>query len=134
VIRFMLDTNICIDVLRRNDRKILGHFNRYQVGEIAMSSIVLAELQHGIFKGNRQSEDREVMIDFCSPLEILPFDELAAGTYGRVRSSLEQAGTPIGPFDTLIAAHALSLDCTLVTNNEREFRRVDGLLVENWTI
>jgi tRNA(fMet)-specific endonuclease VapC len=134
LIRFMLDTNICVDVLRRNDRIILGHFDNCQAGEIAISSIVLAELQHGIFKGNRQSEDREVMIDFCSPLEILPFDELAASTYGRIRSSLERAGTPIGPLDTLIAAHAMSHDCTLVTNNENEFRRVDGLPVENWTV
>ena len=130
----MLDTNVCIDVLRRNDTKVLKHFDSCQLGEIAISSITMAELQHGIFKGNRQVADQEVMTEFCRDLEILPFDELAAETYGRIRDNLERAGTPIGPLDTLIAAHALSLDCTLVTNNEKEFRRVDGLAVENWTV
>lgn len=134
MIVFMLDSNVCIDILRRKDRKTLRHFDSCQVGEIAISSITMAELQHGIFKGNRQVADQEVMTKFCRDLEILPFDELAAETYGRIRASLERVGTPIGPMDTLIAAHAMSLDCTLVTNNEREFRRVAGLAVENWTV
>ena len=134
MILFMLDSNVCIDMLRRNDRTILRHFDSCQVGEIALSSITMAELQHGVFKGNRQFADQKVLSDFCRSLEMIPFDELAAEAYGRIRADLERAGTPIGPLDTLIAAHALSLDCTLVTNNEKEFRRVDGLAVENWTV
>ncbi len=132
MIRFMLDTNVCIDVLRRNDREILRHFDSCQVGEIAISSITLAELQHGVFKGNNPARNLDILVDFCAPLEILPFDDQVAETYGRVRAALERAGTPIGPLDTLIAAHALSIDCTLVTNNEDEFRQVADLAVENW--
>jgi tRNA(fMet)-specific endonuclease VapC len=130
----MLDTNACIDVLRYNNSKILGRLDTCKIGQVAISSITMAELQHGVFKGNRQVAEQEVLTTFCEELEILPFDELAAETYGRIRATLEQAGTPIGPLDTLIAAHAFSLDCTLVTNNEREFRRVNGLTVENWTV
>ena len=133
MIRFTLDTNVCIDLLRGRNRGIVPRLKRHQ-NEIAISTIALAELQHGVFKSNTPSLNLNTVVDFCMPFEILPFDELAAETYGRIRADLEQVGTPIGPLDTLIAAHALSLDCTLVTNNEREFRRVDGLAVENWTV
>jgi tRNA(fMet)-specific endonuclease VapC len=133
LIHFMLDTNVCVDLLRGRNRGIIGHIERH-ADELSISTIVVAELQHGVFKSSDPTRHLNILANFFAPFEILPFDELAAGTYGRIRSSLEQAGTPIGPLDTLIAAHALSLDCTLVTNNEREFRRVDGLLVENWTI
>jgi tRNA(fMet)-specific endonuclease VapC len=75
-----------------------------------------------------------LLAEFCAPLAILPFGELAAETYGRVRAELERAGTPIGPLDTLIASHALSHQLTLITNNDREFRQVAGLSVENWLV
>ena len=132
MIRFTLDTNVCIDLLRGKNRGIVPRLKRHK-NEIAISTIVLAELQHGVFKSNTPSLNLNIVMDLCMPFEILPFDELAAEIYGRIRASLERAGTPIAPLDTLIAAHALALDCTLVTNNDREFRRVDGLAVENWT-
>ena len=133
MIRYMLDTNVCVDLLRGRNRGIVRYIERH-ADELAISTIVVAELQHGVFKSNNPTRHLNILANFFAPFEILPFDELAAGTYGRVRSSLERVGTPIGPLDTLIAAHALSLDCTMVTNNENEFRRVDGLMVENWTI
>ena len=129
----MLDTNVCIDLLRGKNCGIVRRLKRHK-NEIAISTIALAELQHGIFKSSTPSLNLNTVLDLCTPFEILPFDELAAEAYGRIRAGLERSGTSIGPLDTLIAAHALSLDCTLVTNNEREFRRVDGLVVENWAV
>ena len=128
----MLDTNVCINLLRGKNREIVRRLKRHK-NEIAISTIALAELQHGVFKSSTPSLNLNTVLDFCTPFEILPFDASAAETYGRIRASLERAGTPIGPLDTLIAAHALSIDCTLVTSNEDEFRRVADLAVENWT-
>ena len=132
MIRFLLDTNVCIELLRGNAPGVLRRLERCEVGQIAISTITLAELQHGLFKSSDPAGNWEVVMDFCAALEILPFDGRAAETYGRVRTALERAGTPIGPLDTLIAAHALAAGCTLVTSNESEFQRVGGLGVENW--
>ena len=87
---------------------------------------------NGVAKSSNPARHRALLVEFCAPLAIEPFDGVAAETYGRLRSELESAGTPIGPLDTLIASHALSIGVTLITNNEREFRRVPGLNVENW--
>lgn len=137
MIRFLLDTNVCIEMLRGSAPGVLRRLERCEVGQIAISTITLAELQHGVFKSSDPAGNLEVVMDFCAALEILPFDGRAAETYGRVRTALERGGTPIGPLDTLIAAHALGLapgaaGCTLVTSNESEFQRVGGLGVENW--
>ena len=129
----MLDTNICIDLLRGGAGAVASRVQKHEIDEIAISSITLAELQFGVVKSARPAHHETLLIEFCAPLAILPFDDRAAATYGRVRAELEQAGTPIGPLDTLISAHALSLDLTMVTNNEREFQRVGSLRVENWT-
>jgi len=129
----MLDTNICIELLRSGADQIALRMQKHEIDAIAISSITLAELQFGVAKSSRPAHHETLLIEFCAPLAILSFDDLAAATYGRVRATLEGAGTPIGPLDTLIAAHALSLDLTLVTNNEREFQRVGDLRVENWT-
>ena len=130
--RFMLDTNICIELLRSGADQIASRMQKHEIDAIAISSITLAELQFGVVKSARPAHHETLLIEFCAPLAILPFDDRAATIYGRVRANLEQAGTPIGPLDTLIAAHALALDLTLVTNNEREFQRVRGLSAENW--
>jgi tRNA(fMet)-specific endonuclease VapC len=130
--RFMLDTNICVEMLRGHAPGMLKRLRRFAVDDIAISSITLAELQCGVAKSARPARNALLLVKFCAPLAIAQFDSLAAGAYGPVRAQLERAGTPIGPLDTLIAAHALSLDVTLVTNNEREFNRVPGLRVENW--
>lgn len=99
---------------------------------MAISSITLAELQYGVARSARPAHHEALLAQFLAPLAIAPFDGAAAEVYGRVRADLERQGTPIGPLDTLIAAHALSLQSTLLTRNEREFRRVAGLTVRNW--
>jgi tRNA(fMet)-specific endonuclease VapC len=128
----MLDTNVCVDLLRGRGPGVLDHMRQFEIDEIAISSITLAELQYGVAKSSRPARHEVLLAEFCAPLAILPFDNVAAETYGRVRAGLERMGTPIGPLDTLIASHALSLGLTLVTNNEREYHRVTGLRVENW--
>ena len=128
----MLDTSICIELLRGTAGPVASRMQRHEIDEIAISSITLAELQYGVARSARPAHHKTLLIEFCAPLAILPFDDRAALTYGRVRADLQRAGTPIRPLDTLIAAHALTLDLTLVTNNEREFQRVEDLRVENW--
>ena len=97
-----------------------------------MSSVTLSELEYGAAKSADPGRNRLALARFMTPLKVVPYDDAAAPMYGRVRVELERAGTPIGPLDTMIAAHALSLGLTVVTSNEREFRRVSGLKVENW--
>jgi tRNA(fMet)-specific endonuclease VapC len=97
-----------------------------------VSSITLSELEYGVAKSVDPGRNRLALAEFMTPLNVLPYDDAVAPVYGRVRVELEQAGTPIGPLDTMIAAHALSLGLTVVTDNEREFRRVSGLKVQNW--
>jgi tRNA(fMet)-specific endonuclease VapC len=131
--RFMLDTSICIELLRGAAGRVASRMQRHDIDEIAISSIALAELQYGVARSARPAHHETLLIEFCAPLAILPFDDQAALMYGRVRADLQRAGTQIGPLDTLIAAHAQALDLTLVTDNEREFARVKDLRVEKWT-
>ena len=132
MITHILDTNICIELIRGSSKKIFRRLQKHKIGRIAISSITLAELEHGTSKSSDPAGNKLILIEFCSPLEILTFDANAAAAYGQIRTQLEQKGKPIGPLDTLIAAHALSVNATLVTNNLREFKRVPGLKVENW--
>ncbi len=128
----MLDTSICIELLRGGAAPAASRMRKHEIEAIALSSITLAELQYGVAKTARRAHHETLLIQLCAPLAILPFDDRAAESYGRLRADLERAGTPIGPLDTLIAAHAQAINATLVTNNEREFSRVTGLRVENW--
>ena len=128
----MLDTNICIYIIKQKPPAVLEHFRQYQVGDIAISSITLAELRYGVAKSHYRGKNAKALDEFIIPLEILPFDEEATRAYGEIRAALEKAGTPIGSMDLLIAAHATSLGVTLVTNNTREFNRVPGLTVVDW--
>ena len=130
--KVLLDTNICIYLIKRRPQEVREWFERYAVGEVGLSSITVSELQYGVEKSRRVDQNRAALMQFLLPLVIADFDYEAAVVYGRVRAELERLGTPMGPLDTLIAAHALSLDVTLVTNNEREFSRVSDLRVENW--
>jgi tRNA(fMet)-specific endonuclease VapC len=132
VIGYMLDTNICVALMRGRSARALDRLWQHRTDLIAISIITLAELEFGVAKSARPSYNASHLAAFISPLAILSFDALAAGIYGTVRMGLEQVGMPIGPLDTLIAAHALSLRMTLITNNEREFSRVAGLQIENW--
>jgi tRNA(fMet)-specific endonuclease VapC len=130
--RYLLDTNICIYVIRRRPPQVLARLQRCAVGDIGLSTVTLAELQYGVAKSAFPERNQEALAAFTLPLEILPFDAPAAAAYGPIRATLERQGTPIGAMDLLIAAHAVSLGVILVTNNPREFRRVLGLQVENW--
>ncbi len=129
--RFMLDTNTCIELIRNRDERVLRRMKRRSTDEICVSSVTLSELEYGVAKSTNP-ENRLALAEFMTPLTVAPYDDAVAPVYGRIRAELEQAGTPIGPLDTMIAAHALSLGLTVVTGNEREFRRVPGLKVQNW--
>jgi tRNA(fMet)-specific endonuclease VapC len=132
MIHYLLDTDICIEMIRGKSSVLLAHLRRRKVGSVAISSITLAELQYGVAKSRDPEQNLIALVHFVAPLEVLPFDERAAAGYGKLRADLERSGQPIGPLDTLIAAHALAAKLTLVTNNQREFSRVPGLHVENW--
>lgn len=129
---FLLDTNTCIYLIRERPLEVLRRFEEHAVGDIGVSSVTAAELHFGAQKSQRPAQNLRALEQFLLPLAVVEFDHSAAAAYGRIQASLEGRGTPIGPLDTLIAAHALSLGLTLVTNNEREFTRVPDLEVENW--
>ncbi len=131
--RFMLDTNICIYIITERWAELLVRLKRHPVGEVGISSITLAELAFGAAKSQQVDQNFAALQKFVSPLQIAGFDEAAAKSYGEVRAGLERKGTPIGALDTLIAAHALSLGVMLVTHNTREFSRVAGLRLADWT-
>lgn len=130
--KFMLDTNICIALIKRKPHKTLKHVQSLSIGDIGISTITLTELRYGVEKSQSVEKNRQALDEFLLPLEISDFDESAALAYGVVRTALERTGNPIGPLDTQIGAHALSLDAVLVTNNTKEFRRIKGLKVVNW--
>ena len=132
--RYMLDTNVCVDLLRPSGRIDVRRLKRLDLDRICLSAITFAELEYGVWCSRDRPRNERSVLDFCAALEIAPFDDRAAATYGQVRAELERAGQPIGPLDMLIASHALSLNMTLATSNEREFRRVVNLRVENWRI
>lgn len=127
----MLDTNICIYLINKRPTKVLDRLERHDPGEIGLSTITVAELAYGVAKSG-SARNRVALEEFLLPFDLAEFDEQAAWTYGQIRATLERGGTPIGPLDLQIAAHALSIGCVVVTNNMREFRRVAHLKVENW--
>ena len=130
--KYMLDTNICIYLIRNKSRKVHNKFSKCDEGDICISSISYAEMEYGVEKSKYKAMNEKALHSFVSDLEIAGFDGKAAEEYGSIRAELERTGKPIGPLDLLIAAHARSLGLTLVTNNTKEFDRVPGLKVENW--
>jgi tRNA(fMet)-specific endonuclease VapC len=130
--RFMLDTDICIYLIRKKPLQVLEKLKKLSIAEVAISSITLAELEYGVARSSKPEQNSEALQAFVAPLEIVPFDDRAACRYGEIRAWLESEGKVIGAMDLLIAAHAGSLGLTLVTNNLREFERVPGLALENW--
>jgi len=132
--KYMLDTNICIYLIKQKPEKVLRRFNNHSMGDIGISSITLAELRFGVEKSQQIQNNRQALEEFILPLEIADFDEKAATMYGTVRAALEKAGTPVGSMDMLIGAHALSLNLTLVTNNVREFKQIHNLKVVDWSV
>lgn len=131
MLKYMLDTNICIYVIKRKPLEAMEAFNLH-VGQLCISSITLAELLHGASKSAKSEHNLRVVEDFVSRLDVLDYGDKAASHYGDVRADLERKGTPIGVNDLHIAGHARSEALIIVTNNEKEFVRVDGLRVENW--
>ena len=131
-VRYLLDTDLCIYMIRHKPEQLLRRLTSLPVGDVGISSITAAELQYGVQRSSRPEQNAEALILFLLPLVIADFDYQAAEVYGRIRARLENDGKPIGPLDTLIAAHAASMDATLVTNNVKEFDRVPKLRIENW--
>lgn len=131
MLRYMLDTNMVIYVLKRRPMELLEVFNRFS-GQMCISSITLAELYHGVEKSAMPSRNLLAVEDFVSRLEVLAYGTKAAAHYGDIRAALEKKGTVIGVNDLHIAGHARSEGLTLVTNNLREFQRVEALRVVNW--
>jgi len=134
VITHLLDTNICIYIIKRKPIGVFERFHSLSPGSVGISSITAAELQYGVSKSSFPEKNHDALQQFLIPLEIVEFDYEAAMQYGKIRSQLEKKGTPIGPLDTLIGAHALRLNATLITNNLKEFTRIEGLKTENWVI
>lgn len=130
--KYMLDTNIVIYVIKHRPESVFKRFLSLQPSDFCISSITLAEMEYGISKSSMPERNRTAFDLFIAGIEILPFDEAAAQEFGPIRASLEKRGTPIGPNDMLIAAHAKSANLILVTNNMKEFTRVADLKVENW--
>jgi tRNA(fMet)-specific endonuclease VapC len=130
-VKVLLDTDITSYIFAHRDERVRRRFIAFDVGDIGISAITAAELDFGSAL-NRAERNRRAVERALESLVIVPFDVVAARAYGRVRTVLQRRGTPIGPLDMLIAAHAISLGLPLATNNAREFRRVPGLRVENW--
>ena len=129
---YLLDTDICIYLIKRRPPQVLTRFQQCVPGDIGISTVTLAELEYGAAKSQFPERNRQALEQFILPLVISDFHTDAAAAYGPLRAQLERAGTPIGPLDLMIAAHALSLGVVLVTHNGREFERVPGLQFESW--
>jgi tRNA(fMet)-specific endonuclease VapC len=131
MLRYILDTNLCIRVLRDRPQSARRRFNENAEG-LCISTIVLTELLHGAARSARPIEKRRAVEDFAARLNVLPFDEAAADHAADIRADLEKKGMPIGAYDLLIAGHARSRGLAVITGNLREFQRVDGIRCEDW--
>ena len=130
--KFLIDTNICIYIMNNHPPEVLQKFKSTGVGKVGISSITVSELHYDACKSNHIKKNINRLDEFLSPFEILSYDENASRYYGKIRSQLEKQGNIIGPLDVLIAAHALSNNLILITNNVKEFMRIKSLQVENW--
>ena len=124
---FLIDINICIYIMNERPYEVIQKFKDTEIGQIGISSITVSELNYGVSKSKYQKQNNKRLEEFLSPFEILPYDENASRFYGKLRAQLESDGNIIGPLDMLIAAHALSKNIVLVTNNEKEFKRIKSL-------
>lgn len=131
--KYMLDTNICIYAIKHKPETVIKNFLSHDPEEICVSVVTYAELMHGVEESMAMEKNRIALSLFLSPITVLDFHASAAEEYGKIRAELERQGRPIGLMDMLIAGHAKSEGLVLVTNNTKEFRRVEGLMVEDWT-
>ena len=130
--KYMLDTNICIGLIRQKPQNLIQRLMLCQPGEVGVSSITIAELAHGANKSNQIEQNLSALEQFLLPLEVADFDQQASAAYGVVRAYLEREGKIIGSMDLLIGSHALSLGIILITNNMNEFQRIPKLKIEDW--
>jgi tRNA(fMet)-specific endonuclease VapC len=132
-LRYLLDTNTCIFIIKHRPQSVRARFAALRPGEVAISAVTQAELFHGAYKSVQIDQNLAAVADFSAQMQVIAFGDVVTDHYGRLRATLERAGTPIGPLDFQIAATALAYGLTVVTNNVREFRRVSNLVVEDWT-
>jgi len=130
--RYLLDTNICIYLIKKRPSKVLERFRQHSPQDIAISTVTLFELQYGVEKSQYRQRSEDALAKFLLPLNLIDLDRSSAVEAATIRAQLEKEGMPIGAYDLLIAGLARSLDMTLVTNNTREFERIAGLHLENW--
>lgn len=130
---YMLDTDMCIYIIKRKPAAVLETLKKLDTGDVCVSAVTLAELAYGVAKSRQIERNTIALATFLAPLEILPFSDKAAVKYGEIRAALEKKGQVIGPYDLMIAAHALSENLILVTNNTGEFSRIPGLALQNWS-
>ncbi|MGE4457584.1 MAG: type II toxin-antitoxin system VapC family toxin [Arcobacteraceae bacterium] len=130
--QIMLDTNICIYIIKNKPESVREKFKCYNIGDLVLSSITVSELYYGAYKSQYVEKNLLALEHFLKPFDIVEYDLKASIEYGKIRASLEKSGQIIGGLDMLIAAHAKSLNMTLVTNNKKEFERIDGLILDNW--
>lgn len=131
--RYMLDTNICIYIAKHQPSEVKARFERLKPGQLVMSAITYGELYHGAYKSSQRARALMQIEELVQDIPVENLDVITARVYGEIRATLEGQGRPIGNNDLWIGAHAMALDVTLATNNEREFKRIAGLSVENWT-
>ena len=132
MMRYLLDTNTCIYIIKRKPADVIDRFRQIRISQVGISSITLSELEYGVIKSSKPEQNQLALAQFAAPMEILPYGDEAAQHYGELRVYLEKHGIPIGSLDMLISAHALSTECILVTNNVKEFERVPNLKIDNW--
>ena len=130
--KYILDTNMIAYAVNRRPAQVLENIHSHLQDGLCISAVTMAELEYGICNSSRPDQNRAALMLFLAPIEVLPFDGLAAAEYGRIRADLKKRGEPIGANDMLIAAQAKVLGCTLVSNNLKEFQKVEGLQTENW--
>ncbi len=128
----MLDTNICIYIIKNKPKSVKERFREFEIGELCISTITVSELMYGAYKSEQTQKNLKAIESFLMPFEIIDYDYIASMEYGKIRANLEKKGQVIGNMDMQIASHALALDLVLVTNNTREFKRVEGLRLDNW--
>ncbi|WP_184744315.1 type II toxin-antitoxin system tRNA(fMet)-specific endonuclease VapC [Spirochaeta isovalerica] len=129
---YLLDTNICIYLMKNKYPHLQAKVEEKPISSLALSSVTLAELEYGISKSKYPEKNKDLLYGFISPFDIVSFSELDAENFGYIRAILERSGTPIGPYDLQIAAQCLTRNLCLITNNVKEFERVPNLKIENW--
>ena len=130
--RYLLDTNICIYLIKKRPPKVLARFRELSPQDVAISTITLFELEYGVEKSQYQQRSEDALVKFLLPFDLIELDRSAAKEAAAIRAQLEKEGMPIGPYDLLIAGLARSRNMTLATNNTKEFERIDHLRLENW--